>query len=784
HSDGEGAGDTRLRARTLLATIGVQAVNALVQVMQSSNTLDRETAALALGDIGSAIALPALQEHASTAEPSESVRSACVRAIERIGISGEQKGMDAKTLWYMQAEAYYRNEAAGGMTPGFNRLIGSTYPGHLPTFVEVHDRTYPVWRWIPPAEGAETGGALQFEEVPRWNLGDVLAEECVINAINLAGGSSAKAIESDSFMLDACALLVCVSTHQYLSGQTRLAYGADEEQKFIADKLGENSVARTKHLRGYAASFGPHVLFAALERSLEDGYPLVSAELCNVLLDVDPNEFFSAPSRMSEVRPDRGDRDAENGRDERRTDDDEDEGRLRDDPFSRGERNERDDRDARDERDNGSSRRSPSENALYAPLIMALNHSDKRVYYAAARAIIKLGREHNANFNQKAQEEFGNSLAETEARTVVVIAENQQLRKAYVAALEKTYAVAAYDSLEEGIKQVQMAPVIDAIIMEASIAAKPTFFWEPNPSGLVKESPDRRNELPVELLQQDIRTKMIPLLLACPDSAPEDGSFPSYVDYYSDKFNKYIGANSAFTAQSLIKYGANADIAAGSLNSTLQAFFESNKERRQFSTNAYVIDSARMLLSVDPNGTAYDVDLFLKQLGQSFGQKEGRSSEAKIALADAVTHLAAFRNLDMAIGGTVLAQLVGALDDTDMTVHTAAVRGAAARAIGAIYGNHPALYEGSTALAAFEALKKTMRLQANLDGVASDDDKGRKQLLADVESTRNAAGTALGRMPLTAQQKRDVMNEQRASRHLPLAEQGNPQANRGESEGS
>jgi tetratricopeptide (TPR) repeat protein len=108
--------DARNRARILLGAIGAQAVNALVQVMQSSQMHDRQTAALALHDIGDSRALPALAQCFQDANEDAQVREACrmgIDAIRRTNPEKDKQVSNARDLWFMQAEGFYRNNAAG-----------------------------------------------------------------------------------------------------------------------------------------------------------------------------------------------------------------------------------------------------------------------------------------------------------------------------------------------------------------------------------------------------------------------------------------------------------------------------------------------------------------------------------------------------------------------------------------------------------------------------------------------------------------------------------------------
>ena len=146
HSDNA---DYRYRSRLLLSRLGAQAVNALIQIFYSTELYDRQGAALALADIGDARALPILAKHYQDKNEDEQVREACRLAIEEIRRNNpeqDKKVNNAFDLFFLQAEGVYRNNAAGRYYR--NRLVGSTYQGHLPVVMYGYDRSYTVWKWI------------------------------------------------------------------------------------------------------------------------------------------------------------------------------------------------------------------------------------------------------------------------------------------------------------------------------------------------------------------------------------------------------------------------------------------------------------------------------------------------------------------------------------------------------------------------------------------------------------------------------------------------------------
>jgi HEAT repeat protein len=287
--------DSRYEARALLGILGQQAVDALVQVMYSEEKYDRQTAALALGDIGDPRALPVLAKHFQNANEDSEVREACRSSIQRIRSQMAEQDVsvnDAKDLFYLQAEGYYRNNAAGRFWR--NRLVGGTYQGNLPVVMFGYDRSYTVWKWVPGDEPP-----LQPQEVPLWSYADILAEESALQAVELgiqyAGGDS-------NWVRDAEALLACIHMHMYTEGRARFFLSDGNERDFIVSLLGERGFVPSLHGYGLGASASSPVLYAALERSLADGYPAVSIALCDAIADLEDRNAIGTNASAALIR--------------------------------------------------------------------------------------------------------------------------------------------------------------------------------------------------------------------------------------------------------------------------------------------------------------------------------------------------------------------------------------------------------------------------------------------------------------------------------------------------
>lgn len=297
HSDNA---DYRYRSRLLLHRMGAQAVTAIIQCFYSTEMYDRQTAALALADIGDARALPILAKHFQDKNEEEQVREACRMGIEIIRANHpeqDKKVNNAKDLFFLQAEGIYRNNAAGRYYR--NRLVGGSYQGNLPVVMYGYDRSYTVWKWIPSDSGAQQ---VVPQEVPLWAYADILAEESCLQALELGIAQAGGNANTDAFVRDAEALLSCIHMHMYTEGRGRYYNGSSEERGFIVQLLGERGFVPHQQGFGMAASSGSPVLYAALERSLADGYPAVSVALCDAIAELGDTAVIGKPAGAAMIR--------------------------------------------------------------------------------------------------------------------------------------------------------------------------------------------------------------------------------------------------------------------------------------------------------------------------------------------------------------------------------------------------------------------------------------------------------------------------------------------------
>ncbi|MCC6464639.1 MAG: HEAT repeat domain-containing protein [Planctomycetes bacterium] len=668
--------DYRYRSRVLLATLGAQAVNAIIQCMQSTQMYDRQTASLALADIGDPRALPVLARHFQAREEDAQVREACREGIERIRRDSAEKDKQinaAKDLFYLQAESYYRNNAAGRYYR--NRLVGTNYPGNLPVVMYGYDRSYTVWRWYNEG-GTET---LTSKEVPLWAYADMLAEESAIQALEVGVGAAGGNANSDAWVNDCEALLACIRFHLATEAVGRYYNGSEEERGFVLQLLGEKGIVPNKTGYGLGSAAGSARLYTALERSLADGYPEVSVAICDALADLGDSNVIGTKTA--------------------------------------------------------------------APLIRAIADQDKRIRYAAARALIKLGALKDFGNNTMVEQTVTRNLQETAARSVLVIAEDEALRNRLLSDLDSLGINATgANTLETGADLATQAPVFDAVILQGDLALAPTFTWEPPAIAGQDRSGETRMETIFDILSKDIRTAQIPVLIACLDGTVDD--------------RKTALAARSLADDRFFSYSAEYVTDPTALRDTLLSIWDRNPESAKAKSNEMVVSACGALAGLNPGTTKYAVDKLLIALSGGL-RLDGRDSAARAAICNAIEVLVADEKRVGAswVRQNLVQNLLDTINSADL-VDAPYVKAAAARALGACYGTHKGCFDED----GYKALLGLLRLQFELEGVEG---ATRDKLVREIVDARNAAGEALGRAPTTAAQRLEIAKRQATLPHEP-----------------
>ncbi|HRJ78064.1 MAG: hypothetical protein HPKKFMNG_03078 [Planctomycetes bacterium] len=672
----------RYRSRSLLATLGAQAVNAIIQCMQSENALVRQTAALALSDLSDPRALPVLAKHFQLRGEESQVVQACGLGVSKLRAmmpEQERKIESARELWFFQAESYYRNNAAGGFYK--NRLVGTTYAGQLPVLLHGTDRTYTVWKWVEAAGERKLLG----QEVPLWAYADVLAEESALQAFELGLTAAGGNAQNDAFVRSTEALLSCIRMHMFIEAKARYSSQDQAERAFIINTIGVRGMLPTSRGLGLAASTGTTRLYLALERSLADGYPEVSVGLCDALAEQDVVANIGTNTA--------------------------------------------------------------------APLVRALTDPDRRVRYAAARALTRLAREKDFGNNAIVEQVMTMALQETAARSVLVIAEDEALRNRLLADLESMGVNGiGVRTLEDGARTATLQPLVDAIIIQGDLALSPTYYWEPQKDSF-ERGMNTRLETIFDLLAADVRTRMIPIMLACKQA--------EIVERKSTLGPVMARASETLTDQSFFSYSPEYGTDPAAIKAVLQSFWDKNPESAKSKTNQLVELAAQALEKLNPGATKYDVRKLLVALSGGL-RLEGRTSEARAAICRAIGALVAdSRRIDAGwVRTNLLPNLIDTLNSEDL-VDEPDVRTAACFALGQCFHYHPQSFNED----AYKALLKMLRYEIALDSIQNPDRL--EDAVSRVAATRNEAGMALGRAPLNDAQRLEVAKAQAVFPHEP-----------------
>lgn len=255
--------ETEARAIALIATLGRSAVMPLVELMESPSETDKLHAAVLLGDARDIRALPALVDHATSDASTETVKTQCLIAIQKIVGPLPSPMPPAWEYYYRLALKYYHQ---------------------LPELIYGRAEKWVVWKWVPDdLNDPSAGGHLDFNDrVPLWGYMDALAEEAALDALDAAARRGALDERDDRDVLrlieQAWDLLVCINAREWLEASARHRIGDQAEVEEF-----DTTFARSWRGRVLISSAGVRPLYSALRRCLEERTPELAVELCNAL---------------------------------------------------------------------------------------------------------------------------------------------------------------------------------------------------------------------------------------------------------------------------------------------------------------------------------------------------------------------------------------------------------------------------------------------------------------------------------------------------------------------
>ncbi|MCA8939179.1 MAG: hypothetical protein KDB07_05210, partial [Planctomycetes bacterium] len=527
------------------------------------------------------------------------------------------------------------------------------------------------------------------------------------------------------------ALQARISVHQSTSANARMKRleqdsgedGADVEMQLInAAMRDEGGLLRTGHGSALAGAMGPSVLMNALRMSLAGGYPQVAAAICDELMYVDSfGEIYeqylanAAPSEELEIGG------GEEGED---ADDDDDE-------------------DEDSEMEALEDAMEAAMSRFLAPLFMAVKADNESVRYSAARALMRLahGLEHPEMGRVHAT--FATALQQSSMKNIIVIATDEGVRTQVRDAINSgtTYNVVTFNNVEAGLRQITQSPIYDAVIIATSDAAMGVDVYVPNAksSGRGDDTTTQRDTA-YGVLTADVGARNIPRI--------------------------FIGDSSDLSgvtgdALTVIQDAESADAIREELMRAV------GEESGQDASNAFVIEACNVVRSFNPNHSELDMNSVARALALSLGSPDdtdpsratpnvsraARSTEARVALAQALAHVASYHALSSGTADTIVGNLGAILGTTDSAdgKDTAAVREACANALGELMRHHQDRDGfGGYRTQVRNALEKAMRLSG------SD---------MDTQRARNAAGRNLGKLKLTAMEVADMTDRNRAANY-------------------
>ncbi|MBI5779869.1 MAG: HEAT repeat domain-containing protein [Planctomycetes bacterium] len=253
------------------------------------------------------------------------------------------------------------------------------------------------------------------------------------------------------------------------------------------------------------------------------------------------------------------------------------------------------------------------------PLIEAIVHSDKRVRYAAAEALLKINPPESFPNMEKVIPVINEALGESGIRVVLMIEPDPEVRSGLKNELAKLNCfVTEALSAEEGIKMAKRFPTEDLIILNNKLANEVVFTV----NLLVKG--EKYSETVFNSLKDDIRSRGIPLIMI---GGKED--LEKAKSIYQEKVDSYLvtPAEGAVLAEAINKVFQREEIQNDSKSKALQV----------------CADAAKGLSRLDMRNTIYPYRQTIEAL---LGVLEGRPDNIRELALEALRRFADAAALD------------------------------------------------------------------------------------------------------------------------------------------
>ena len=683
----------RFRARVLLllTEMSVDGSLAVVEALDSKNPFVRQQAAIVLGNIKDERAIPALRRVTEDAnEPPEVKKFAneSLRKIIRVTESAQWK--KATDYYYMLAMKFYYSHS---------------------TAILSWQRSFLIWKWDVDND------RLTERKVARMLFNEQLAEEALYDLLELDPDYT-----DQRTGLSAWSLLACVHFAQALEaeGAARAAVEAfkvDEIDKNglkrllreIEGVLPANSAAIDQLIDGAGDSTAVHqavsayfasqakiiranvlaqlpgkqYVYEALSRSLTDGNYLVAKSLIETIGEMGRPEDLPAPPQPGGVQTSNG--------------------QGSQDPVA------------------GTGSAANVHGTIGFPLIEALTNEDKRVRYAAARAMVRINPQRRKLGMELVIPNLIDAIGEQGVRVALVIYDIQSDQdRNFINGFKKTLnGIGVFPMIvttgAEGIVKAKQFPTEDVIIIQKKICSQ-IYFREADTSKQIVETV-------FDTLRDDVRTRNIPRIVL--GDSPEEKTA-------ADK--EYLEKG---TAQGTI----DRRVHKLDLKKMLDDIFDLPEAKKDAKDRADEIakNAAESFASIDPTNTLYPYRDAVQALIKTVGPEILREDFIRIPAAQALGHFGDQRGID------VLAKVVSDKDDA-RAARQKGVRLASSKAISEIFKQTGV----SPSQDVYEVLKKY-----TLDGDY------------DIEFT---CGEALGNATLTNAQRLDLSKHRRIKRETVSAE--------------
>jgi len=327
------------------------------------------------------------------------------------------------------------------------------------------------------------------------------------------------------------------------------------------------------------------------------------------------------------------------------------------------------------------------------PLIEALVHSDKRVRYAAAEALLRINPPEPFPNMEKVIPVINEALGESGIRVVLVIEPDPEVRSGLKNELAKLNCfVTEALTAEEGIKMAKRFPTEDLIILNNKLANEVVFTVNLLVRG------EKYSETVFNSLKDDIRSRGIPLVMIGGKDDIEKAK-----SIYQEKVDNYLvtPAEGAVLADAINKVFQREDIQNDSKTKALQV----------------CADAAKGLAKLDTRNTIYPYRQTIESL---LGVLEGRPDSIREMALESLRRFSDAAALD---------GLLKALTNKENPMP---IRQKTGEAIAAIFRNNP----DSISQEIYDVLKKSFK--------------------EDEPEIKLAVATALGNAKLTPAQRKEL----------------------------